>query len=63
MQHATTAGRRVAEAETAGVKGAEAKARTNIREKEDTPRASTDIMAATTITNTTTAATREDARS
>ena len=41
-EHATTSGRRVTPAETAGVKGAKAKAKANRRAKEDTPRVSMD---------------------
>ena len=67
MELATTSGRRATEAETAGVKGAKAKARTNRRENKDTPRASTVTMAATITTTaaatTTTAATGEEASS
>ena len=44
----TTAGRRVTEAETAGAKRAKAKA--NRRDKDETPRASTDTEAGTRTT-------------
>ena len=57
-EYATTAGRRIIDAETAGVKGAKANANVNTKAKGATRRVSMDTKVDTT---TTTAATREGA--